>query len=105
MDLKKIATRLATNVHRRVVFTKKLKIDSESPGTSRMRSQDEMIEYLEADKTNAILIQSDKDWVAVYIDSNTRKFAVSTVPTSNPANLLSNKLTDATSAVAAALQI
>lgn len=105
MNLKKIAARLAMDVHRRVVFTKKLKIDSKSPGTSRTRSQDEMIEYLEADKTNAILIQSDKDWAAVYIDPNTGKFAVSTVPISNPANLLSNKLSDAKTAVAAALQI
>jgi hypothetical protein len=104
MDLKKIATRLATSVYRRAVFTKMLKVDSESPGTSRSRSVDEMIEYLEADKTNAVLIQSDKDWVAVYIDPNTRKFAVSTTPISDVSNMLSSKLPDAKTAISAALQ-
>lgn len=100
-----MALRVAALPRRRSVLTKKASMDSEAPGVPRVRDSAELEEHLAENWLNAVLVETEEGWAAVYREREVGPYTVAKVPTGSPGNVLGKKIPEAADAVAAAMQL
>jgi hypothetical protein len=107
MDLHAMARRMAADPKRRSILTTRANVDSRSPGPSRTRSSEEMLEHLRKSDLNAVLIETGDGvgWVAVFRERTGGDWEVARVPTKVSGNVLGRRIGDPSEAVAAAMMV